>query len=51
MVEVGHAVLDQLGAGCVAEEKGCFGVLDGFGGFFVEGALGAGVAGFAISID
>jgi hypothetical protein len=37
-----------LGAGRVAEEEGGFGVLDGLGGFFVEGAFAARIAGFSI---
>jgi len=39
--------LDDLGAGCAAEEEGSFGVLGGLGSFFVLGAFTARVAGFA----
>jgi hypothetical protein len=47
-VELGERVLDDLTAGRAPEEEGRFRVLDGFGGFLFEGALGAGVAGFAV---
>ncbi len=47
-IQVCDCVLAGLGAGCAAEEEGLFGVFDGFWGFFVEGAFGAGVAGFSI---
>lgn len=47
MVKIGECVLDYLRAGCAAEEEGCFGVFEGFGGFFVEGAFAACVAGFS----
>jgi hypothetical protein len=40
--------LHDLGAGRVAEEEGGFGILDGLGGFFVEGTLAARIAGFSI---
>jgi hypothetical protein len=46
-VEVCEGVLGDLGTGGAAEEEGSFGVLDGFGGFFVKGAFGAGIAGFS----
>ena len=39
--------MHDLGAAGAAEEEGGFGVFDGFGGFLVEGSLGARVAGFA----
>lgn len=47
LVQVGEGVLDDLRAGCAAQEEGRLGVLDGFGGFLVEGAFGARVAGFS----
>jgi hypothetical protein len=47
-VQVAHAELDDFGAGGVAEEEGHFGVFVQLGCFFVEGALAAGVFGFAV---
>lgn len=46
-VQVREGQLDDFGARAAAEEEGRFGVFVGLGRFFVEGALGAGVAGFA----
>lgn len=48
LVEVCEGILDDLRAGCAAEEEGGFGVLDGLWGFFVEGTFAACIAGFAI---
>jgi hypothetical protein len=48
LVEVAHGILHDLGAGCVAEEEGGFGVFDRLGGFFVEGAFAARIARFSI---
>lgn len=47
-VEVAHAELDDFGAGCVAQEEGHFGVLVQLGCFLFEGALAAGILGFAV---
>jgi len=47
LVEIAHGILHDLGAGCVAEEEGGFGIFDGLGGFFVECALAARIAGFS----
>lgn len=47
LVQVSEGVLGYLRAGCAAEEKGGLGVLDGFGGPFVEGSFGARVARFS----
>lgn len=47
LVEVVEGVLGHLGAGGAAEEEDRLGVLDGLGGAFGEGALGAGIARFA----
>lgn len=46
--QVVEAILDDLGAGGPAEEEDGLGVLDGLGGAFCEGPLGAGVAWFAV---
>jgi hypothetical protein len=40
--------LDDFGAGGVAEEEGHFGVFVQLGCFLFEGALAAGVLGFAV---
>jgi len=48
LVEVGKCVLGDLTARGAAEEEGGFGIFDGFGGFFVEGAFAACVAGLAV---
>lgn len=47
-VELREGILGDLGAGGAAEEEGDFGVFGGFGLFLLQGALGAGVAGFAV---
>jgi hypothetical protein len=47
LVEVVEGVLGYLRAGGAAEEECCFGVLDGFWGFLVEGSFAARVAGFS----
>jgi len=46
-IEVCEGVLGDLGTGCAAQEETGFGVFGGFGGFFVEGSFGAGIAGFS----
>jgi len=51
LIEVGKCVLCDLTARGAAEEEGGFRVFDGFGGFFVEGAFAACVAGFAVAIS
>lgn len=45
--EVGEEEVDELGAGRVVEEEGCFWVFDGLGLAGFEGAGGAGGAWFA----
>jgi hypothetical protein len=47
-VQVGQSILDNLRTGCAPEEEGGFGVFGGLGGFFVEGAFAARVAGFSM---
>jgi hypothetical protein len=44
LMEVVEGILGYLRASCATEEEGCFGVLDGFGGLFVEGSFAASVA-------
>jgi hypothetical protein len=46
-MQVVQGILGDLAAGCAAKEEGCLGVLEWFGGSFVEGAFAAGVAGFS----
>jgi hypothetical protein len=47
LVQVIKGVLGYLGAGGAAEEEGRFGVLEWFGGPFVERSFAACVAGFS----
>jgi hypothetical protein len=47
LVQVGERILGDLRAAAAAEEECGFGVLDGFGGSFVQGTLAARVARFS----
>lgn len=47
LVQVGEGILHDLRARGAAQEEARLGVLDGLGGLLLEGALGAGVAGFS----
>ena len=47
-MEVAHAELNDFGAGGVAQEEGHFGVFVQLWCFLFEGALAAGVLGFAV---
>ena len=42
--------MSYLRTGGATEKEGAFGILDGLGGFFVEGALAACIAGFAVFV-
>lgn len=46
--EVGHGILDDLGACGTAEEEARLWVLDGLGGLLLEGALGASIPWFSV---
>ena len=47
LIQVVQGVLGDLAAGCAAKEEGSLGVLEWFGGSFVESAFAASVAGFS----
>lgn len=49
--EVGHGILDKLGAGCAAKEEAGLGVLGGLGRLLLEGTLRARIAGFSVAVD
>ena len=51
LVKVGKGILNDLRAGCATEEKGSFGVLGGFGSFFILGTFAARIARFSRNIS